>query len=291
MKDQQASRSFDIVNTIAILLFVLLCLAPFLHIIAISLSSTRSIMSGEVSLLPVEMNWDAYSKVFSDQSMIRSLGFTVILTVLFTIMCMVMTIAAAYPLAKTKLKGRKLVMFIIIITMFFSGGLIPEYMLVRNLGLLDSMWALMLPGLISPFYMIILITFFQNIPDSLEESAEIDGSSYLRTLVSIIVPLSLPVIATLSLFYAVGRWNGFTDTLMYITSPEMYPLQLKLYQLVQNNMVSELLVMEGATGQAKLQPESLKAASVIFATVPIMIVYPWLQRYFVSGVMLGAVKG
>ncbi|WP_338552394.1 carbohydrate ABC transporter permease [Paenibacillus sp. KS-LC4] len=291
MRDQQASRSFDIVNTIAILIFVLLCLAPFLHIISISLSSTRSIMSGEVSLFPVEMNWDAYSKVFSDQSMIRSLGFTIILTVLFTIMCMVMTIAAAYPLAKTKLKGRKLVMFIIIITMFFSGGLIPEYMLVRNLGLLDSMWALMLPGLISPFYMIILITFFQNIPDSLEESAEIDGSTYLRTLVSIIVPLSLPVIATLSLFYGVGRWNGFTDTLMYITSPEMYPLQLKLYQLVQNNMVSELLVMEGATGQAKLQPESLKAASVIFATVPIMIVYPWLQRYFVSGVMLGAVKG
>ncbi|ANY68152.1 ABC transporter permease [Paenibacillus sp. BIHB 4019] len=291
MRDQQASRSFDIVNTIAILLFVLLCLAPFLHIIAISLSSTRSIMSGEVSLIPVEINWDAYKKVFSDASMIRSLGFTVLLTVLFTIMCMIMTIAAAYPLAKTKLKGRKLVMFIIIITMFFSGGLIPEYMLVRNLGLLDSIWALMLPGLVSPFYLIILITFFQNIPDSLEESAEIDGSSYLRTLVSIIVPLSLPVIATLSLFYAVGRWNGFTDTLMYITSPEMYPLQLKLYQLVQNNMVSELLVMEGANGQAKLQPESLKAASVIFATVPIMIVYPWLQRYFVSGVMLGAVKG
>ncbi|KQN96115.1 carbohydrate ABC transporter permease [Paenibacillus sp. Leaf72] len=291
MRDQQASRSFDIVNTIAILLFVLLCLAPFLHIIAISLSSTRSIMSGEVSLIPVEINWDAYKKVFSDASMIRSLGFTVMLTVLFTIMCMIMTIAAAYPLAKTKLKGRKLVMFIIIITMFFSGGLIPEYMLVRNLGLLDSIWALMLPGLVSPFYLIILITFFQNIPDSLEESAEIDGSSYLRTLVSIIVPLSLPVIATLSLFYAVGRWNGFTDTLMYITSPEMYPLQLKLYQLVQNNMVSELLVMEGANGQAKLQPESLKAASVIFATVPIMIVYPWLQRYFVSGVMLGAVKG
>ncbi|SFF11699.1 putative aldouronate transport system permease protein [Paenibacillus algorifonticola] len=291
MRDQQASRSFDIVNTIAILLFVLICLAPFLHIIAISLSSTRSIMSGEVSLIPVEINWDAYKQVFSDKSMIRSLGFTVMLTVLFTIMCMLMTIAAAYPLAKTKLKGRKLVMFIIIITMFFSGGLIPEYMLVRNLGLLDTIWALMLPGLISPFYLIILITFFQNIPDSLEESAEIDGSSYLRTLVSIIVPLSLPVIATLSLFYAVGRWNGFTDTLMYITSPEMYPLQLKLYQLVQNNMVSELLVMEGANGQAKLQPESLKAASVIFATVPIMIVYPWLQRYFVSGVMLGAVKG
>ncbi|MCR2807682.1 carbohydrate ABC transporter permease [Paenibacillus soyae] len=291
MSERQANRTFDAINTTAILLFVLLCLAPFIHIIAISLSSARAIMSGEVSLIPVELNWTAYKQVFSDMSMIRSLGFTVMMTLVFTLMCMFMSITAAYPLAKTKLKGRKLVMFIIVITMFFSGGIIPEYMLVRNLGLLDSVWALILPGLISPFYLIILITFFQNIPDSLEESAEIDGSSHFRTLVSIIVPLSLPVIATLSLFYAVGRWNGFTDTLMYITSPEMYPLQLKLYQLVQNNMVSELMQLEGATGQSMLQPESLKAASVIFATVPILIVYPWLQRYFVSGVMLGAVKG
>lgn len=291
MRDRQASRSFDVINVIAIIFFVLLCLAPFLHILAISLSSSRAIMSGEVSLIPVELNWSSYKQVFSDVSMIRSLGFTIMMTLLFTVLCMLMTIAAAYPLAKTKLKGRKIVMFIIVITMFFSGGIIPEYMLVRNLNLLDSIWALVLPGLISPFYLIILITFMQNIPDSLEESAEIDGSSYFRTLVSIIVPLSLPVIATLSLFYGVGRWNGFTDTLMYITSPEMYPLQLKLYQLVQNNMVSELMQMEGASGQSMLQPESLKAASVIFATVPILLVYPWLQRYFVSGVMLGAVKG
>ncbi|WP_337099576.1 carbohydrate ABC transporter permease [Paenibacillus sp. YIM B09110] len=291
MRDRHASRSFDVINVIAIIFFVLLCLAPFLHILAISLSSSRAIMSGEVSLIPVELNWGSYKQVFSDVSMIRSLGFTIMMTLLFTVLCMLMTIAAAYPLAKTKLKGRKIVMFIIVITMFFSGGIIPEYMLVRNLNLLDSIWALVLPGLISPFYLIILITFMQNIPDSLEESAEIDGSSYFRTLVSIIVPLSLPVIATLSLFYGVGRWNGFTDTLMYITSPEMYPLQLKLYQLVQNNMVSELMQMEGASGQSMLQPESLKAASVIFATVPILLVYPWLQRYFVSGVMLGAVKG
>lgn len=291
MRDQQASRTFDVFNTIAIIFFVLLCLAPFLHILAISFSSARAIMSGEVSLLPVEFNWKAYNQVFTDMSMIRSLGFTVMLTLLFTALCMLMTIAAAYPLAKTKLKGRKAVMFLIVITMFFSGGIIPEYMLVRNLHLLDTIWALVLPGLISPFYLIILITFFQNIPDSLEESAEIDGSSHFRMLISIIVPLSMPVIATLSLFYAVGRWNGFQDTLMYITSPEMYPLQLKLYQLVQNNMVSQLIALEGATGQSMLQPEALKAASVIFATVPILLVYPWLQRYFVSGVMLGAVKG
>lgn len=290
MREQTANRVFDTVNFIVLLVCTLVCLAPFLHILAISLSSVRPIVSGEVSLFPVELNFEAYFKVYSDPAMIRSLGFTVLLTCLFTVLCMVMSIAMGYPLSKKKLKGRKVFMFIVVITMFFSGGIIPEYILVRNLNLLDSIWALVLPGLINPFYLIILISFFNNIPESLEESAEIDGSSHIRTLISIMLPLSLPVITTLSLFYAVGRWNGFSDTLMYINSPELYPLQLKLYQLIQNNMISELMQMEGAQ-MATVVPESLKAASVIFATVPILIVYPWLQRYFVSGVMLGAVKG
>lgn len=290
MKDQTANRVFDTVNFIILLGCALVCLAPFLHILAISLSSNGPITSGKVSLLPVGLNWEAYFKVFSDSSMIRSLGFTIFLTCLFTIFCMIMTIAVGYPLSKRNLKGRKTLMFIIVVTMFFSGGIIPEYILIRNLHMLDSIWALILPGLINPFYLIILISFFNNIPESLEESAEIDGSSHFRTLLSIIIPLSLPVITTLSLFYAVGRWNGFSDTLMYITSPELYPLQMKLYQLIQNNMVSDLMQMEG-TQLATVMPESLKAASVMFATVPILLVYPWLQRYFVSGVMLGAVKG
>lgn len=290
MREQTANRVFDTVNFIVLLVCTLVCLAPFLHILAISLSSVRPIVSGEVSLFPIELNFEAYFKVFSDPAMIRSLGFTVLLTCLFTVLCMVMSIAMGYPLSKKKLKGRKAFMFIVVITMFFSGGIIPEYILVRNLNLLDSIWALVLPGLINPFYLIILISFFNNIPESLEESAEIDGSSHFRTLISIMLPLSLPVITTLSLFYAVGRWNGFSDTLMYINSPEFYPLQLKLYNLIQNNMISELMQMEGAQ-MATVVPESLKAASVIFATVPILIVYPWLQRYFVSGVMLGAVKG
>lgn len=290
MREQTANRVFDTINFIILFICTLICLAPFLHILAISLSSVRPILSGQVSLFPVELNFEAYYKVFSDPAMIRSLGFTVMLTGLFTVLCMAMTVAMGYPLSKKKLKGRKGVMFIVVITMFFSGGIIPEYILILNLNLLDSIWALVLPGLINPFYLIILISFFNNIPESLEESAEIDGSSHFRTLISIMLPLSLPVITTLSLFYAVGRWNGFTDTLMYITSPEFYPLQLKLYQLIQNNMISELMQMEGAQ-MATVVPESLKAASVIFATVPILIVYPWLQRYFVSGVMLGAVKG
>ncbi|MEW4371912.1 carbohydrate ABC transporter permease [Paenibacillus kandeliae] len=286
----RSDRAFDIVNITLLAVSVLICIFPFIHVLAISFSSARPIMSGEVTLFPREFTIEAYTKVFSDPSMIRSLGFTVLLTVVFTVMCMAMTIAAAFPLAKSNLKGRGFFMVVIIITMFFSGGIIPEYILVRNLHLLDTMWALILPGLISPFYLIIMISFFKGIPDSLEEAAEIDGSSHFLTLVRIILPLSLPVLATLSLFYAVGRWNGFMDTLMYINSPELYPLQLKLYQLIQNNMATELMRNE-VVGAAQMMPESLKAASVIFATVPILIVYPWLQRFFVSGVMLGAVKG
>ncbi|MHA7964659.1 carbohydrate ABC transporter permease [Paenibacillus sp. CAU 1782] len=290
MKAQTADRTFNTANFIILLLTTLVCLAPFVHIFAVSLSSPGAITSGKVSLLPVEVNFEAYSKVFTNAAMIRSLGFTVGLTLLTTALCMLMTIAIGYPLSKKKLKGRKWIMLLVVITMFFSGGIIPEYILIRNLNLLDTIWALVLPGLINPFYLIILVSFFNNIPESLEESAEIDGSSHFRTLMSIMLPLSMPVIATLSLFYAVARWNGFQDTLMYITKPELYPLQLKLYQMIQNNMITDLLQNEGSQ-ITTMVPEGLKAASVIFATVPILIVYPWLQRYFVSGVMLGAVKG
>jgi putative aldouronate transport system permease protein len=290
MSERTSNRIFDIVNISFIILFVVFCLAPFLHTIAISLSSNRAITSGEVTIFPKEINWDAYIQVFSDQSMLYSLGFTTVLTVVTTVLCMLFTLAAAYPLTKKKLKGRKLFMYVIIITMFFSGGMIPEYLLIRDLNLLNSVWALILPGLVSPFNLIILISFFRGIPESLEESAEIDGSSHVHTLFKIILPLSMPVLATLALFYAVGRWNGFQDSLLYINDPQLYPLQLKLFQMVQNNMVSELTLMEGAN-RAPLTPESLKAATVVFATVPILLVYPWLQKYFVSGAMLGAVKG
>lgn len=290
MSENKANRIFNTVNVILIVIAMVLCLAPFIHIIAISLSSNRAIGSGEVSFFPKELSWEAYGKVFADGSMIRSLIYTIWLTVLSTVLSMVMTIAAAYPLAKSNLRGRKWLMLIIVVTMFFSGGIIPEYILIKNLHLLDSTWGLILPGLISPFYMIILITFFRGIPESLEEAAGIDGSSHFGTLIRIILPLSLPVMATLSLFYAVGRWNGFQDALMYITKPELYPLQLKLYQMIQQNQITELMQNEGI-GAVQVLPESLKAASVIFSTLPILLVYPWLQRYFISGVMVGAVKG
>jgi putative aldouronate transport system permease protein len=286
LNDKMIDASIYVVMTAA----SFLCLVPILHLVAVSLSSNAAIISNKVTVFPIEWSIKAYQVVLSDVRMINSLLFTIMLVVLFTVICMVMTICAAYPLTKKKLKGRDFFLLLILFTMFFSGGLIPEYLLVKSLGITNTVWALVLPGMVNAFYLIILKSFFSSIPEELEESARMDGSSHFNTLLRIVLPLSLPVLATLSLFYAVGRWNGFMDALFYITKQELYPIQLKLYQLVISNQMSDSTATEGMNATAPV-PESLKAASIMFATIPILLVYPWLQRYFISGMMIGAVKG
>ena len=271
-------------------ILVVLCLVPLLNIASISLSANAAILARRVLIWPVGFSVTAYRAVLADATMIHSLVYTVMLTVVFTLVSMAMTTLAAYPLTKRKLKGRNVFLVLIVITMYFQGGIIPDYILVKNLGLLDSPWGLILPGMLSAFNLIILKTFFGSLPESLEESAFLDGASYLTILTRIILPLSAPVLATLSLFYAVGRWNGFMDSLLYISSQRYYPLQLKLFQIVFNAMSLEVSQLEGSV-VSDLIPESLRAASVVFATVPILLVYPWLQRYFISGIMIGAIKG
>lgn len=268
----------------------LLCLLPMIHLLALSFSSNGAIMAGKVSLYPIGFNLTAYKSVFAHAAMVRSLFFSIFLVCLFTAVAMLMTIIAAYPLTKSKLRGRNFFLFLIVLTMFFSGGIIPDYLLMRELMLLDKIWVLVLPGAISAFYLLILKTFFSSIPVELEESARMDGASYFRILWSIMLPLSLPSLATLSLFYAVGRWNGFQDALIYITSQELYPIQLKLYALVISGQANDLSIMEAQNAGAPV-PQSLKAASIMFGTVPILLVYPFIQRYFISGAMIGAVKG
>jgi putative aldouronate transport system permease protein len=276
-----------IVHTLVVI-SVIICIIPFLYIISESLSSNSAILAQKVTIYPIDFNIETYQTVFRDAKMVYSLGYTVVLTAVFTVLSMAVTILAAYPLTKKRLKGRSFILLIFMITMYFSGGLIPDYMLVKNLNLLNNPWSLILPGLMSVFNMIILKTFFQSIPDSLEEAASLDGCTDLGILAKIVLPLSMPAIATLSLFYAVGRWNGFMDALFYITKPNLYPIQLKLYQIIS---ISQQLDIQQEGMNADLTPEGLKAASVMFATIPILIVYPWLQKYFVSGVMIGAVKG
>lgn len=287
LNDQSVAAQVTI--RVFMIIAIFLCLAPFVHIFALSLSSNSAILSGKVSLLPVDFNLNAYKQVLGDASMIRSLLYSIVLTVSYTLFALLMTIAAAFPLSKDKLKGRKQMMVLIIVTMFFSGGPIPEYMLVKELGLTNTMWSLILPILINPFFLMIMITFFRAIPTALLEASEMDGAGHLRSLVQVVLPLSLPVMATIGLFYAVGRWNGFMDSLYYITDPKQFPIQLKLYQIVQNSMTNDTTITEG-TQYIKILPESIKSASIMLATVPILLVYPWLQRYFIAGSQVGAIK-
>jgi ABC-type sugar transport system, permease component len=285
------NKIFDIMVMLIILFTMLLCIVPLLHVIAISVSSNRAIISQKVLLFPVEFNLQAYKYILQDNTMIRSLFFTVEITILYTLVSMVMTICAAYPLTKKRLKGRSYFLFIIVFTMYFSGGLIPDYLLIKELNLINKVGSLILPGMISVFNLIVLKTFFSvSIPESIEESAYIEGCNDIQILVSVILPLSMPVLATVSLFYAVARWNGFTDALFYITDPKKSLLQMKLYQIVNNNLSPEIAMQEGVTS-FNVTEESLKASSIVYTTLPILIVYPWLQKYFVTGIMIGAIKG
>lgn len=281
-------KTGDCVIAAICVFLIIIYLAPFLNIIARSFSSPNALVNNRVSFWPVDFTPDSYVYVFSDAAFSRSLVFTAILTVICTIVSMTMTVFAAYPLVYD-LKGGRFINLMIIFTMYFSAGTIPNYLLMKQLHLLDNPLVLILPNCLSVFNMIILRSFFFNIPDSLRESAELDGAGPVRILMNIYLPLSGPVLATLALFYAVGRWNGFSDALMYITDIKYQPIQLKLWQIINNRQSIEIASQEGfATPAAS---EGLKAASVMFATVPILVVYPWLQRYFIAGVTIGAVKG
>lgn len=290
MVASKKDKAFDATMVFITVFISMLCILPMLYILAVSFSSNYAITARQVFIFPVGFTLESYAAVFADRSIVNSMVFTIWLTVVCAVLSMIMTILAAYPLTKKKLKGRNIFLVMVVITMYFSGGMIPDYLLMKSLNFIDKVWALILPSSLSAFNLIILKTFFSNLPESLEESAYLDGASHLTILIKIVIPLSTPVLATLALFYAVGRWNGFQDALIYINSQNLFPLQLKLYQLVYNNQMSEIAQMEG-TGMQQVAPESLKAAAVIFATVPILLVYPWLQRYFISGIMIGAIKG
>lgn len=286
-----ASNLMDVVNYALLTIVALMCLLPFLHVMAISFSSNAAALSQKVYFLPVDFSLEGYQLVMGDASMMRSLWMTVGLTVGFTVIGMVLTVLAAYPLTKKELKGRGVIAFIFMFTMYFSGGLIPEYLLMSDLHMLNTIWSLLLPLTFSAYNIIIMrSTIESSIPASLEEAAFLDGASYFDILFRIVLPLSKPVLATLCLFFAVGRWNAYGDALYYVSSnSQLYPLQLKLYYLM--GMASDAANLAEGGSSTYVTGEIVKATCVMFATLPIIIVYPFLQRYFVSGIMIGAVKG
>ena len=287
------TRTGDIIIAAICLVLILICLLPMVHVLAASLSSPDALIRNDVFLWPKGWNIESYRTVLTTEQYIRSLGWTAILTVICTLLSITLTICCAYPLTYTNLRGGKIINVFILFTMYFSAGTIPTYLLLNNLRMLDTPYALIIPNCISVFNVIIMRSFFYGVPDSLREAAEIDGAGPIRVLVQVYLPLSLPVIATLSLFYAVGRWNGFSDALMYLRSSDSrvyWPIQLLLYNVIQSTIqTGEQAAQEGFVDAGI--SKTIQMATVMFATVPILLVYPWLQRYFVSGVTIGAVKG
>lgn len=282
----------DYIIAAVLFIFCLTCIVPFVHIIAKSLSSNTAVLSKSVYLWPVGANFATYIRVFTSDIMMKQMGFTVLLTIAQTLLSLTVVSLCAYPLSRRYLPGRTIITFFVMVTMYFSAGLIPTYLWLHGIGMLNTVWVLLLPGAFSAYNMLIMRTYFmQSVPESLEESAVIDGAGQFYIFLRIFIPLSKPVFATQALWIAVGRWNGYADAMYYTTKRSLQPLQYLLYNMILSATPSESLSGESVVGLPPSAPEALQAATIMFATVPILIIYPFLQKYFVKGVMLGAVKG
>lgn len=278
---------FQIVMLVFCTLLILITLSPMLNIIAISFSGKDAIAKGSVGLWPVDFNAEGYNKIFSNGNIVYSLFYSIALTLGTGLLSTLMTILAAYPLSKERFKGKHVFLVIITVTMYVSAGTIPSYLLVRDLHLMNTVWALVLPSLVSPFNLIILRTFFMSINKSLYEAAYLDGCGEWGCLFRIAVPLSMPSIATIMLFYSISRWNGITDVLYYINETKLYTLQYHL-KLMIDTLKVDYTAEEIDISQ--VTPENVKAATIVFAMVPMLIVFPFVQKYFTKGVNIGGVK-
>ena len=282
-------KAGEIILYILITLIAFVCLYPMLNVIAYSFSGYNAVLSGKVTFYPIDFTTAAYANILRRNQIWMALRTTVLVTLEGTALSLMLTIFAAYALSRD-IPGRKVISGFILFTMYFGGGMIPTFIVVKGMGLYDTLGALFIPQAINVFNFIVMRTFFRNLPDSLEEAAKIDGASDMQILFQIVLPLSLAIIATMGLFYAVGYWNTYFDALLYIQNPDKYTLQLRLRGLLfGNDLDNSGSNLEGIGTQVMTQ--SLKMATVVVSTLPILAVYPWLQKYFVKGVMLGSVKG
>ena len=289
--------AFDIINNIFMFFIIIEMVYPFLNQIAISLSDNTSVISGRVSLWPKGFNLDAYRKLILDKRFFIAMRNNLVYTVMNTIFSMIIMTVYAYPLSKKHLKGRQTLMTIMVFSMMFgTGGLIPNYLVVKNLGLVDNYWGLILPSAFNIWNIIILKNFFQQLPGEIEESALIDGASNMKIFVQIILPLSLPSIAAITLFTAVAAWNTFFNALIYINDPNKKLLQVYLNDILQANTAptetaNSTMMSSDVAAKNVINSDTLKAATLMCATLPILCVYPFVQKYFMAGLMVGSVKG
>ncbi|PWW33524.1 MULTISPECIES: carbohydrate ABC transporter permease [Paenibacillus] len=277
-----------------VILLALICLLPLWNIVAISFSSSEAVSANAVGLLPVKFTTAAYSKIIDDAQFWRSFGISVLRVALSLVLNMILIVLMAYPLSKSKreFKGRNIYMNIMIFAMLFSGGMIPSYLLIKNLDMLNTIWALVLPGAVPIFSVILVMNFFAAVPKALEEAAFIDGANALQVLFKVYVPVSIPALATVSLFSIVGTWNDFFSGLIYMTKVSNYPLMTYIQSLNVN--IAELL--QSGTNSAQLSNlteisnKNLNAAKIVVAVIPLLLIYPLLQKYFVTGIVVGSVK-
>jgi putative aldouronate transport system permease protein len=278
----------DVINYILLALIAAAMLFPFFYIFVISFSSLSDFLKHDVILWPDTWVLDAYRYILESRSFTRSLGVTVYITVVGTALNLVLTAAMAFGLTRTML-GRGIILRGVIFTMLFGAGLIPTYMVVKELGMIDSLWALIIPGAISPFNLIVMRQFFLSIPEDITDAALLDGANELQIFWKIVLPLSKPALAAFALFYAVGHWNNYFSAIIYLNDPAKWPIQVVLRQIVILNQPTGLLDTQ-ALMENPPPPETIQMAAIIVATLPILVVYPFLQKHFAKGVMIGAVK-
>lgn len=279
---------FDIVLFVFMLGVVVMTLYPFIYMIAVSLSSNTYVLRGEVFLWPKGLNFDVYKMVLQDPLILRAYVNTILYVVLGTSMSLMVTAAGAFAISKSDMLFRRGFMMMIVVTMFFSGGMIPTFLVVRSYGIVDTIWAMVLPTLVSTWNLIIMRTFFAGLPKEVEESGKIDGLNDIGVFIRLALPLSKAILATIGLFYAVGIWNNFFSAMLYLRSSELFPLQVVLRNLVLQGTNNA----GGAVGGDSLMvDESVKFATIIVSTLPILMVYPFLQKYFAKGALIGSVKG
>lgn len=282
-------KIFTVINHLFFILLSLSTIFPFINLIAKSLSSEAAVVSGMVNIVPIDFQIGTYTYVASNSLFLSAFMISITVTLVGSLLALFMTTLAAYPLSKPRLRWRKFFIIMYLFTMLFSGGLIPTYLLMHQLHLIDKLPVLFLPFMINVYNMLIVKSYFESLPDSLEESAKMDGASNMTILVRIILPLSMPVLATIALFYAVTFWNDYFTSLIYINSADLKPLQLYLKELFVTS--TDTFMRTNVDAALNVSPQSIQAASIILATLPILCVYPFLQKYFVKGVLVGSVKG
>lgn len=290
-KTSFSRKVFVFLNTVFLSALAIVCLYPLLYVLFASLSDSNKLMAHTGFLLwPIDLNFAAFGSVFQNPMILSGYINTIIIVVLGTLINLVMTSLGAYFFSRKNVMLKKPLMMLVTFTMFFSGGMVPSYLVVQMLGIYDTIWAIVLPGAISTYNMIVLRTNFEGIPDSLEEAATIDGAGHFRILLNIVLPLSKAAMAVMVLWYGVGHWNAWFNAMIYLQDRSKFPLQLILREiLIQNDTAS--MTQGAGTVDGISVAESVKYAVIVVATVPILAIYPFLQKYFVKGVMIGAVKG